>query len=53
MKIFENKNKIIEIGVGEIPESGCFGPFQIKVHCFLFFWVSIAKPTLSFLNKDR
>jgi len=49
--IWKTKFKEINIGIGDDLGEGNFGPFSIINHRKGIFWVSVARPTITFLNR--
>ena len=53
LQIISNDKRLIEIGIGTNCEDGNYGPFQSKTKYFLWFYFTVAKPTLDYLKQTR
>lgn len=53
LRIWESEFKIIEIGYGEHFGEGNFGPFSTITKRKGPFWISTARPTITYLNRDN
>lgn len=53
LTIWNTKNKLIEVGIGKpFVQTDNYGAFMAKTRSFLFFWVTITKPTLAYILKS-
>lgn len=51
IRIWESKNKIIEIGIGKNYAKGNYGIFMSKARTFLFFYLVVSRPTLTYMKQ--
>lgn len=51
--IWESESKLIEVGFGENTTEGNYGAFQSKTWNFMGTYITITRPTLSYVTRNK